>query len=506
MNPATACGTFRRILLALAVTTWHNLTHEEIAMASAFKRERDKKRKGARWTIVYKGADGRRVRRLAFVDREESLRWARKLEDEARALSLGAVSPAVVRLAEAGRKTLDEHAEDYRAYLSAKGGTAEHVRSSLVIIEETAEECGWTRLADIDAAKLAHRLRALTDDGRSARTVNWRRGALRSFTRWLVREGRLPADPLANAPRLNEAADRRRERRALDDAGLQKLFAAAETGPIVENVAGPDRAMLYRLAVGSGLRRGELASLTPQSFNLDAAQPVVIVEAAYSKRRRRDEQPIRPDLAEALRRFLAGRPQNERLWPNLPFAAAMLQKDLARARIPYRDDRGHVFDFHALRHVYITRLARAGVSPKVAQTLARHSTITLTMDRYAHVVLADQTAALEALPPLDGRPESKDQAALRLTGTDAAGPADGAPAGRGAHKGEHTIAHNGGGSGGLRLAQTGEDEEDGRRSGDAQNRRKNKPKHASSRRESTADTMAPLGFEPRTTPIMSRAL
>jgi hypothetical protein len=49
--------------------------------------------------------------------------------------------------------------------------------------------------------------------------------------------------------------------------------------------------------------------------------------------------------------------------------------------LAYRDDADHVADFHALRHTYISNLASAGVHPKIAQALARHSTITLTMDR-----------------------------------------------------------------------------------------------------------------------------
>lgn len=48
--------------------------------------------------------------------------------------------------------------------------------------------------------------------------------------------------------------------------------------------------------------------------------------------------------------------------------------------LKYRDDAGRVFDFHSLRHQFISNLAQAGVHPKEAQTLARHSTITLTMD------------------------------------------------------------------------------------------------------------------------------
>jgi integrase len=53
-----------------------------------------------------------------------------------------------------------------------------------------------------------------------------------------------------------------------------------------------------------------------------------------------------------------------------------------------------------MRHSYITLLARSGVSPKMAQGLARHSDINLTMSRYTHISLHDQAAALAALPSL----------------------------------------------------------------------------------------------------------
>ncbi len=41
-----------------------------------------------------------------------------------------------------------------------------------------------------------------------------------------------------------------------------------------------------------------------------------------------------------------------------------------------------------------------GVQPKVAQALARHSTITLTLDRYTHLRAGDELKALETLPDL----------------------------------------------------------------------------------------------------------
>ena len=64
----------------------------------------------------------------------------------------------------------------------------------------------------------------------------------------------------------------------------------------------------------------------------------------------------------------------------------------------YRDQAGLYADFHSLRHWFITGLARAGVSPKTTQILARHSDIRLTINLDTHVELLDQTAAIAALP------------------------------------------------------------------------------------------------------------
>ncbi|MFM9067562.1 MAG: hypothetical protein ACKOUR_09570 [Planctomycetota bacterium] len=47
-------------------------------------------------------------------------------------------------------------------------------------------------------------------------------------------------------------------------------------------------------------------------------------------------------------------------------------------------------------------LERAGVRPKVAQMLARHSDIRLTLGIYAHAELTDQTAAINRLPGMRG--------------------------------------------------------------------------------------------------------
>jgi integrase len=63
----------------------------------------------------------------------------------------------------------------------------------------------------------------------------------------------------------------------------------------------------------------------------------------------------------------------------------------------YCDHDGRFADFHSFRHLFITSLERAGTSPKMAQTLARHSDIRLTLGVYTHVELHDQTEAIRAL-------------------------------------------------------------------------------------------------------------
>jgi hypothetical protein len=78
----------------------------------------------------------------------------------------------------------------------------------------------------------------------------------------------------------------------------------------------------------------------------------------------------------------------------------MIRADLRAAGIPYEDSTGRVADFHALRHTFITRLARFSVNVKVVQDLARHSTPTLTLERYTHLEVLDRRRALDALPPI----------------------------------------------------------------------------------------------------------
>ena len=83
--------------------------------------------------------------------------------------------------------------------------------------------------------------------------------------------------------------------------------------------------------------------------------------------------------------------------------------------LAYKDHDGLYADFHSCRHFFIARLERAGIRPKVTQTLARHSEIRLTLQTHTHVELHDQTAAIRALPG-PGRADNRQKEAMPSVG------------------------------------------------------------------------------------------
>jgi hypothetical protein len=201
---------------------------------------------------------------------------------------------------------------------------------------------------------------------------------------------------------------------------------------------GWERALIYKTLVLTGLRKGELASLTVGQVYLDGSNPYIVLHAADEKSGEGNSVPLRSDLVDDLRGWLAvklgqlqadARRESEPVPLRLPATtpifevpdklSKILTRDLIAAKIAKKDERGHVLDIHALRHTFGTLLSKGGVSPRTAQAAMRHSKIDLTMNVYTDPRLMDVSGALDALPglPLNGpRPEVE---RLRMTGTDA---------------------------------------------------------------------------------------
>lgn len=381
-----------------------------------------------------------------------------------------------------------EHVADYVADLRerrGKGGrrhiAPRHVQMVEARLRLMFEECKFKRLRDASRSKLEawrNREYARGARGRGARTLNDYTATAFAFGRWAVEAGRLLANPFAGITsaraRLDQAADCRRKRRALSTEELRRLLWAARLRPVAEFgrprvPAGPDelerraeairarlasenperlreleaegevRALTYKALFLTGLRRGELASVTvgqyePATPGRPGACGWIQLRAADAKSGKGAEIPVRGDLAadldETLRRRLsevrtaaraAGDSIPARLDPEeklleVPVALGKwFDLDIHAAGIPKRDGRGRTVDVHALRHSMASHMNAAGVAPRTVQEAMRHSTLDLTMNTYTDPRLLDLGGAVERLPELPLRPERE---AARATGTD----------------------------------------------------------------------------------------
>jgi integrase len=377
------------------------------------------KAKSKKWWGRYRDENGVEKRVPLAADKTAAQVWLNELVRKAERKAAG-----IEDLFEEHRKRpLVQHIDAFRLHLIHKGSTTNYVNLTVQRIRDPVAACKFERIDQISAERVQGYLAELRKGGRSIATSNHYLRAIKMLTRWLVRNRRASDDRLISLSLLNGKADIRHERRTLMPEELERLLAAAKQGTPFRGLTGEDRFALYLVALNTGLRAGELASLKPQSFDLDGHPPTVTVEAAYSKHRRRDVLPIRPDLATRIREYLMRNALacDQPLWPgtwSCKASAKMLRIDLAAAEIPYRDTAGRVFDFHSLRHQFISNLARGGEHPKEAQALARHSTITLTMDRYSHLGIMDLSAALTRLPQLAVETPDEERESLRATGTD----------------------------------------------------------------------------------------
>jgi integrase len=227
--------------------------------------------------------------------------------------------------------------------------------------------------------------------------------AFHSAVRWqlLVRN---PADSV-EPPRPG-----RREIRALTPARARAVMAAADATPLGSFV---------RLALLTGMRRGELIGLRWGDVDLDGATIHVqqtaqriagqgIVFRQPKTRLSRRSVALSSEAVTVLRqhrrrqaeaRFLAGPAYEDR---DVVFASGLgtpiepgnllrtWYRIVAPAGIPG-------LRIHDLRHGHATLMLGQGVHPKIVSERLGHASVNITLDTYSHVLPGLQAAAAEAL-------------------------------------------------------------------------------------------------------------
>jgi integrase len=243
----------------------------------------------------------------------------------------------------------------------------------------------------------------------SQRSVRHILDTLRAICRWGLKTSILVRNPVdaVEPPKVD-----RKEMRALDPAGVAQLLdivrGTALEAPVV-------------VAVGSGLRRGELLGLRWSDVDLGAARLTVrrSVETIGGVTRTKPPKTARSAWTISLPAFVVE-------------ALRRLRTQQSEQRIPLglgRDDEGWVFTredasawepgafslqfarlvkryhiphvrFHDLRHSFGTLALASGVDLKTVSAALGHSTISMTANTYVHAIEAlqrDSAARIDVL-------------------------------------------------------------------------------------------------------------
>ena len=399
-----------------------------------------RKGKGA-WRARYYDHDGRRVTRSTqTTDRRAAERILAQWIAEVALRRERVVDPGMDKIRQHTSRPLAQHLDDYEVHLAAKGRTARYVTDRRRKIEAGIAACGWSCVADIDRDQVDRYVVDMQDRGLAATTQASRVGALKGFTRWLHRTEKIARDPLVSVAKPSIAGKQTLRRRMLLPDEWPWLVDAAQNGPILYGLTGPERATLYAAAIQTALRASELASLTTGRMHTRALPPYVLVQGSDTKSSKRARQYITPKLADDLDALARHKTPGTPVWAMPQRTAVMVCDDLAAARANWINAAAHnpdeqrrrqhsdflakanadgeVFDFHALRHTAGAWLCMRGEQPKVVQEFMRHSTITLTMDTYGHLFPGQAAAAVRHFGDLMPTPDQPEAA----TGTTATVP------------------------------------------------------------------------------------
>jgi len=268
----------------------------------------------------------------------------------------------------------------------------------------------------LDRAAIRGFLAATHKRGQARATSARKLAALRTFLRYLRREGLIAGDPGALVPTPKREV---RMPAHLSEDEMSALIAAPDDSPLGRR----DHAIL-ELFYASGLRLSELVGLDVEDLNLTAKMVRVLGKGGKQR-----IVPFNNSTATAVRAYLKdrelligqeGRDGRDRKNPSSPSRRSSLSSPLfvnyrgtrLTVRSVDRLVRRHVASCstrmgispHALRHSFATHLLQRGADLRAIQELLGHARLSTTQ-RYTHVDAAQLLAVYRKSHPRAGREE-----------------------------------------------------------------------------------------------------
>jgi len=297
-----------------------------------------------------------------------------------------------------------EHLGGFMQYMRAQRGASEHTlrayRKDLELFLSHMEESGAPIEPEVSDVRgfVASEMK-----GGSARSTTARRLAtVRSFYKYLHREGIIKQNPARLVPSPKQLK------------ALPSFLNVEEAFSLMEGPSGKpgftevrDLAIL-ELAYGSGLRVGELESLSVKDLDLSAGMVRVM-----GKGRKERLVPLGSKSAEALSSYLDMRrteaaPDEQALFIGRS-GHRLGQRSIRRMVRKYSLATGisGKVSPHTLRHSFATHMLQGGADLRVIQELLGHSSLSTTQ-KYTHLDITHLMDVYDRSHPLSDDPGEED--------------------------------------------------------------------------------------------------
>jgi integrase/recombinase XerC len=325
---------------------------------------------------------------------------------------LGRVS-AFIRSESEWASLMDSFERHLRAEKGLADLTVRNYRSDLQPLFDFAQVTGVAKLDKLDRHALRDYLAWLMDLGYVRSSVVRKLSTLRTFLKWLLRQGVIPADPL---PRRGVV---KRDKR------LPKFLSADEVTEMLGGIddstpAGMRDSALLEIIYAAGLRVSEAHGLDLKDVNLGARE--LRVTGKGSKQR---VALLGRPAVDALSRYLSAvRPAlaaSTTHSPGSPESAVFLNPRGSRLsrRTIQQAVRRHAATVglggvhtHTLRHSFATHLLDGGADLRVVQELLGHSS-PATTQIYTHVTDAKARQVYLSSHPRSRRPSASKEGASK---------------------------------------------------------------------------------------------
>jgi integrase len=379
---------------------------EKTRHAGIYRRHRSRcvaRRCDCPWVAtVWSARDGKLIRRQ-FRSEGEARTWR---EDARGAVRRDAMrAPTQRTLAEAAAEWLKGAKDGSIRSRNKRPYKPSAVRGyELALRDHVLTGLGHLKLSELDRNHCQDFADAMLAEGDAPSTVLNALNPLQAIVRRAVRRGEVPVNPTADLDLPRPTG--RRERAASPTEARALLDALPE-----------DQRALWATAFYAGLRRGELRALRWGDVDLDANVLRVErswddiegpVEAKTKAARRR--VPVPAELrAHLLRKKLrAGSPEGDALafgeTPHTAFQPSTVRRRALAAWKRENETRAELDDeplepiaLHECRHTFASLMIAAGVNAKALSTYMGHASVTITYDRYGHLMPGNEEEAAALL-------------------------------------------------------------------------------------------------------------